>query len=255
MTKPLILGFLMVLALNSFAQTSRAPKQEYQLLPGKSFVQSKNWYLLTLFESLPDVKTLLEKDSELANVASSKYKSLETSVRECKNDFRCYTDKMKFSPEEVNAIGMRLEALYDENNALGELMKQHLVPSGTYILFKGASGRELLRKAWEQDARSVNHAIEVYAEGKKPNYPAIDSIEFKTTAKSYPVLVYDVTDIVRQERKSTGLFFGPSMHYALQFLEVNERHEAADYEPMVATVNKAAFERVKKSTGINSNIH
>ncbi|WP_353721262.1 YdcF family protein [Dyadobacter sp. 676] len=246
MTKPLILGFLMVLALNSFAQTSRAPKQEYQLLPGKSFVQSKNWYLLTLFESLPDVKTLLEKDSELANVASSKYKSLETSVRECKNDFRCYTDKMKFSPEEVNAIGMRLEALYDENNALGELMKQHLVPSGTYILFKGASGRELLRKAWEQDARSVNHAIEVYAEGKKPNYPAIDSIEFKTTAKSYPVLVYDVTDIVRQERKSTGLFFGPSMHYALQFLEVNERHEAADYEPMVATVNKAAFERVKK---------
>ncbi|SEI38645.1 DUF218 domain-containing protein [Dyadobacter sp. SG02] len=236
----------MLLTLSGFAQTNRAPKQDYQLITGKSIIQSKNWYLLTLFESLPEVKSLLEKDSELAAMAGLKYKNLETSVKECKNDFLCYTGKMKFSAEEINAIGARLEALYSENNALGKLVKQHLIPSGTYILIKEDSEKALLRKAWEQDAKGVNHTIEVYAEGKRPNYPAIDSIEFKTTSKSYPVLVYDVTETVRQEKKSTNLFFAPSMHYALQFLEVNERSEAADYEPMVSTVNKAAFERVKK---------
>ena len=246
MTKPLTFSLLMLLTLTGFAQTGRAPKQDYQLITGSSFVQSKNWYLLTLFESIPDVKSLLEEDSELAAVAGMKSKNLETSVRECKNDFLCYTGKMKFSAEEIDAIGARLEALYSENNALGKLVKQHLIPSGTYILLKESSEKALLRKAWEQDARGVNHTIEVYAEGKKPNYPAIDSIEFKTTARSYPVLVYDATDIVRQEKKGSSLFFGPSMHYALRFLEVNERHEAADYEPMVSTVNKAAVHRVKK---------
>lgn len=246
MTKPLTFFALMLLTLTGFGQTSRTPKQDYELITGNSIVQSKNWYLLTLFESLPEVKSLLEKDSELAAVAGLKYKNLDTSVKECKNDFLCYTSKMKFSEEEINAVGARLETLYSENNALGKLVKQHLIPSGTYILIKEASEKALLRKAWEQDAKGVNHTIEVYAEGKKPNYPAIDSIEFKTTAKSYPVLVYDVTETVRQEKKSVDLFFSPSMHYALQFLEVNERHEAADYEPMVSTVNKAAFERVKK---------
>lgn len=246
MTKPLTFSLFMLLTLTGFAQTSRAPKQDYQLISGSSFVQSKNWYLLTLFESLPEVKSLLEKDSELAALAGLKYKNLETSVKECKSDFLCYTGKMKFSAEEIDAIGARLEALYSEQNALGKLVKQHLIPSGTYILIKESSEKTLLRKAWEQDAKGINHTIEVYAEGKKPNYPAIDSIEFKTTAKSYPVLVYDVTEVVRQEKKSVRLFFGPSMHYALQFLEINERSEAADYEPMVSTVNKAAFERVKK---------
>ncbi len=236
----------MMLTLTGFAQTGRTPEQGYQLITGNSFVQSKNWYLLTLFESLPEARALLEKDSELAAIAGLKYKNLETSVKECKSDFLCYTRKMKFSDEEINAIGARLEALYSENNALGKLVKQHLNPSGTYILLKEPNEKALLRKAWEQDAKSVNHTIEVYAEGKRPNYPAIDSIEFKTAAKSYPVLVYDVTETVRQEKKNAGLFFGPSMHYALQFLEVNERHEAADYEPMVSTVNKAAFERVRK---------
>ena len=246
MTKPLTFSLFMLLTLTGFAQTSRAPKQDYQLITGNSFVQSKNWYLLTLFESLPEVKSLLEKDSELAAMADLKYKNLETSVKECKSDFLCFTGKMKFSTEEMNAIGARLEALYSDNNALGKLVKQHLVPSGTYILIKEASDKAFLRKAWEQDASGINHTIEVYAEGKKPNYPAIDSIEFKTTARSYPVLVYDATEVVRQEKKGASLFFGPSMHYALQFLEVNERHEAADYEPMLSTVNKAAVDRVKK---------
>ncbi|MBO9613566.1 MAG: YdcF family protein [Dyadobacter sp.] len=246
MTKPLTFSLFMLLTLTGFAQTIRAPKQDYQLITGNSFIQSKNWYLLTLFESLPEVKSLLEKDSELAAMADLKYKNLETSVKECKSDFLCFTGKMKFSTEEINTIGARLEALYSENNALGRLVKQHLIPSGTYILIKEASDKVLLRKAWEQDANGVNHTIEVYADGKKPNYPAIDSIEFKTTARSYPVLVYDVTEVVRQEKKGASLFFGPSMHYALQFLEVNERHEAADYEPMISTVNKAAVDRVKK---------
>lgn len=246
MNKLLTFSLIILASFQLLAQSDRTPRQDYQFLIGSSFVQSKNWYLLTLFEQVPEVRTLLEKDPQLASVAALKYKNLGTSVSECKNDFSCYTGKMKFSQEEVDAVGARLEALYTDNNALGRLVHDHLIPSGAYILFRDVNDQQLLRKAWEQDAKSVNHTIEVYAEGKKPNYPAIDSIEFKTTARSYPTLVYDCGDIVRQEKKNTDLFFGPPMHYALQFLEVNERHEAADYEPMVSTVNKAALERVKK---------
>lgn len=240
---------LSLVALSYFpvlGQSNQTPRQDYQLLTGGSFVQSKNWYLLTLFEQLPEVRALLRKDPQLAALAALKYGNLEVSLRECKNDFRCYTEKMKFTQGEIDAVGARLDALYAGNNVLGNLVAKHLSPSGTYILLRDVSDKQLLRKAWEQDAKSVNHAIEVYAEGKKPNYPAIDSIEFKTIVRSYPVLVYDCSDVVRQEKKNADLFFGPSMHYALQFLEVNERQEAADYEPMASTVNKAALDRVKK---------
>ena len=247
MYKVLFPLFLFLISFQSPAQQAGKPDPSYQLLTVNSFVQSKNYYLLTLFEEIKEVKALLQKDDKLASLANAKFEHLEYAVKNCKTDYLCYTSKMKFSEEEIQSAGAQLEALYAENNALGKLVKQHLIPSGTYILFQSANPKELLSKAWEQDARAVNHAIEVYAEGKKPNYPAIDSIGFRRNARSFPVLVHDCSEVVRQQETNKKLFFAPSMHLALQFLEVNERNEAADYEPMISTVNKAAYEKAKKT--------
>ncbi|TDE14663.1 YdcF family protein [Dyadobacter psychrotolerans] len=246
MPKFSLLLLLFFVALISFGQDQKKPDPNYKLLVGNAVVQSKNYYLFTLFEQIPAVKLLLEKDEKLSKLAKDKFNNLENSVKTCKNDYLCFTTRMKFTEEEISLVSQRLAELYSEKNALGKLVSEHLIASGTYILFHKSSPKEILVKAWEQDARGINHVIEVYAEGKKPNYPAIDSIGFRTRSKSYPVLVYDCAEMVRQERKNPGLFFAPSMNFALQFLEVNERNEVADYEPMVSTVNKAAYEKVKK---------
>lgn len=233
-----------------FAQTSK-PDQQYKLINGKSFVQSKNYYLLTLFEELSDVKKLLQNDSVLKKITAYKINELSLSLKNCDRDALCLTEKIKFSDSEIAVIGERLSFLYQPENSLGKMVNTHLIPSGTYILFQNNSPKEMLVKAWEQDARGINFTVGVYAEGKKPNYPNIDSISFHTKDSKnnflpgYTSFLYNTLSLVNIECKNNPLFFEAPLTGALHFLEMNEREQAADYEPMAAKANKPAFERVK----------
>ena len=49
-------------------------------------------------------------------------------------------------------------ALYASKSELPALVQNHLIPSGCYFLFSKAAPQEMLRKAWEQDAKAVNFA-------------------------------------------------------------------------------------------------
>lgn len=207
-------------------------------------VQSKNYYLLTLFDKLPAVKKMLASDTVLAAMAQNKITAIADALKNCGTQGLCYTGKMKFTEEEITAVSNRLFQLYKPGNALGQLVKNHVIPSGTYILYAASSPDSLLVKAWQQDAKGINFAIGVYAEGSKPNYPRIDSIAFNVQAKSYPELLYDCAEDIRQESKDSALFYTVSLNAALRFLEMNERLNAADFEPMVAGENKAAVNRI-----------
>ncbi|GAB3163253.1 YdcF family protein [Telluribacter humicola] len=243
----LIVRVLFLLSIPYLACSQvKDPDPKYKLLTGNSIIQSKNAYLLTLMEQLPEVRKRLEQDEVLIKLAETKKQHLALTLKECGNDTPCYMAPLKFSTEEIRLVSERLTSMYSSTNELGKLVEQHLIPSGTYILHaKTLPAQELLVKAWEQEARAINHILEVYAEGKKPNYPAIDSIAFKVHSRSFNTLVWDVTEMVRQEEKG-ALFFRPTLSYALRFLEANDRSEAADYEPMETTVNGAAFTRAKK---------
>jgi hypothetical protein len=242
--KYLIFLILFLLATTqSFAQQA-APDPTYKMLSGGSYVKSKNAYLLTLFEQDKPVHTLLANDLILNKLSEAKLSALRSSLSNCK-DALCLTRQLKFTTEDVKAVSKRLAELYKKGNALDLLARNHLIPSGTYILYKDASPEELLIKAWEQDASAVNYIIGVYAEGNKPNYPAIDSISFSTTNKSYYTLMYDCSKVINETVKDTHLFFEPALQAALTYLEVNEREDAAADEPMISTANKLAFDRIK----------
>lgn len=227
-----------------FAQQT-APDPRYKLVTGDHIVQYKNYYLLTLLKQDKDARKLVESDTALANMTQRRLAGIANALKSCGNNATCYTEQLKLSEQEIQAVSVRLTALYNDNNALGKLVKQHLIPSGTYILFQKESGAELLRKAWEQDAMGINFAIGVYAEGKKPNYPLIDSISFNVNNPRYGNMLYSPAYVVMQECVASRLFFLPSLTASLLFIEMNERDQAADYEPMESTVNKAAYDRVK----------
>jgi len=240
------------LSYNANAQQI-SPSPKYQLVKGNSFVQSKNYYLLTLFQELADVKKLLASDKELAFIAKNKADSLAAPFTSCDRNALCYLDKMKFTTAEINKVSERLKALYQPQNALGKLVRTHLLPSGTYLQFQNLPAVEMLVKTWEQDANGVNFCIGVYAGGDKPNYPAIDSISFKRMdtknasvyRNDYVALLYNTASLVAMESKTNPDFFYPSLTCAIRFLEMNEREQAADFEPMEKGENKLAFERMK----------
>jgi len=227
-----------------FAQLQPA-NPNYKLVSGNDWVKAKNYYLLTLFEQDKAVSNLLLADSELLKLMQQKTNALHSSLTECK-DALCLPAQIKFTDEEISLVSARLTALYKPGNALDLLVKNHLVPSGTYIMYEAKTPAELLVNAWEQDAKAVNYTIGVYAEGKKPNYPQIDSISYNVKQRAYLALMYNCSTEVAEALKPGALFFEPALQAALVYLEVNERRNAADYEPMATTANKLAAERVKQ---------
>lgn len=230
------------------------PNPNYHfLLADSDFVTSKNYYLLTLFQELPAVKKLLGSDEELIKIGKIKADSLNAALKNCGHDGICYISRMKFTIDEIQEIGNRIEALYQPENALGKLVTEHLIPSGRYVLYQTLPPKEMLVKAWQQDANGINFCIEVYAGGAKPHYPLIDSISFNTknprdtTAylNNYVSLLYNATSLLATESaKHTAFFYSP-LNFALLFLEMNERDQAADFEPMEQRENKAAFDKIK----------
>ena len=174
-----LLLFLLAPAKKNFAQNNH-PDAQYHFVTGNDFVLSKNYYLLQLFNTLPALKQLLDGDSVLSKIALEKEDSLNLALKTCDRNGRCYTGHLVFSEEEINAVSQRLNLLFKPGNALGKMVSEHLIPSGAYILFQDLPPAEILQKAWQQDALGINFAVGVYAEGKKPHYPNIDSISFNT---------------------------------------------------------------------------
>ena len=205
-------------------------------------------------QTLPDVNQLLANDSVLVSIAKRKNDSLASSFKDCGNEATCYLNRMIFSDIEIEQVSIRLALLFSPKNALGKLVQNHLIPSGCYILFQNEAPLDMLLKAWKQDAQGLNFTLGVYAGGNKPNYPSIDSISLqirdsKNSAKyslGYTNFLYNASSVVALENKNNKLFFGPSVTTALHFLEMNEREQAADFEPMVKGENKLAVEKIKK---------
>lgn len=238
--------FLFILLLNYFTSVygQSVPDQKYKLFKNVNYVSAKNYYLLTLFGQNKDAGSLIQSDTELKKIGAAKHQALRESLTNCKAEPGCYSRVLKFSDNEIKSVSDRLRILYKENNALGRLVKDHLYPSGTYILFNNLAPVDLLVKAWEQDAKGINFTIAVYAEGAKPNYPAIDSISFDVTHRFYGSFVHTASYVIADESKEFDLFFSIPLTAALQFLEINGRLQAADFEPMEETENKAAIEKM-----------
>jgi hypothetical protein len=87
-------------------------------------------------------------------------------------------------------------------------------------------------KAWEQDTSGINYTIDVYAGGKKPNYPLIDSVSFNTKHKGYQPLMFNVVTVLSNDIKTNSLFLKSPLRAALLFLQINERHDPATYKSM-----------------------
>jgi hypothetical protein len=224
---------------------AQKPVQEYQLIKTINAVQYKNYYLLTLFQKVPQVKKMLENDDLLNSVLKSRLEKAAEALKKCQQDIRCSSGSLTMSSGEIATVSKWLAEHYQPNNALGSLVKEHLIPSGCYNMYAKADPKTMLVKAWEQDAAALNYAISVYVEGEKPNYPNIDSLGYQVSSRGYPAIVSaSIYVILKEDNK---LFFEPTMAFALQAMELDGRLNASDYEPMESTVNKAAIAKVKET--------
>ncbi|MDO4163263.1 MAG: YdcF family protein [Bacteroides sp.] len=229
-----ICSMALVLALPLKAQKAEKPcASVYQ------YVESKNYYFTSLLQTRNDVDSLIATNTVLNDMAREKQEKL----RQAHNPEE-YVAAFKFTNEEIQKAGKALATLYKEGNALERLMTQAVLPSGCYQQYK-ETGSELIRKIWEQDAQGMNYAIDVYAAARKPNYPNIDSIGFDIRSLEFrQELLPSCKENVEKWNEAHPTFYSIPLKAVSLLLDLNDRLQAADFEPMAETVNQSSYAQV-----------
>ncbi|MDR2274255.1 MAG: YdcF family protein [Sphingobacterium sp.] len=162
-------------------------------------------------------------------------------------DLSCYLDAFKWNDSEIEVVAAQISGQIGRSKKLQELVESNLIPSKTYGLQADQTAQAYFKKALLQDLRAMNYAIDVYGGGKKPNYPKIDSIAFDVHRKAYLQLLDDVRQDVLKDIPTAQKSLFMTMMTAVRLLEINERWDAAQLEPLIELENKKAFEQVKKT--------
>ncbi|MDW7690641.1 YdcF family protein [Flammeovirgaceae bacterium SG7u.111] len=228
----------------SWGQSIASSNTGYRKVKSASLVQDKNFYLLTLFQKIPEVKELLASDKNLTKLKDTKLQAIRKAVETCSRDRACVVDSFVWSESEIAEASKSLEKLLENNGAMASLISQHIRPSMAYQLYDSLSDAELLKKAWEVCAEGMNHSIKVYGNGDKAIYPNIDSVVYDVNSRSYIYTIHTwASDILVQAEKSS-LFFGGSLDFTNSLLYLNHKDEAARYEPMEGLGNQAAVDYI-----------
>lgn len=219
----------------SYAQIQR----DYRMVSTER-IENKAYYFTALLQEFGEVDSLVCNDPVLKQLGTAKLQRLKEAKTSQER-----VEAMKFSAEEVEEAGKALARLYQTGNPLDRLLTEHLLPSGCYQQYKD-HGAALLEKIWRQDAEGMNYAVEVYAAARKPHYPQIDSIGFDIHSQRFveEILPACQQNIAFQAEKHPSFYAIPLLAVRT-LLDVNDRCQSVDYEPLSETENKAACAQIR----------
>ena len=241
--------FLLVITLcsftNNFSQVQKA-NPDYVPVKSASLLQDKDFYLLTLFQNIKEVATILQADETLNGIAKQHIASLNQIPFVCKDSLNCYAQSFLWTDDEISKVQHALQSLYAHHSSLKKLVDEHLRPSGYFQNNATLSDENLLLKAWQDAAKGINYIINVYMLNKGARYASIDSVSYPVNGSYYKSVINEMMFQIRHVSPSMKLFFEPSLQVCLQLLAVNDRDEAIRYEPLSA-INKKAYDQIKKT--------
>ncbi len=242
MRKLLNFFLLLLITSNVNAYPDSGFDSKYQLQRSGSYIQDKNFYLLTLLQEVSDSSEVLNQDAAFKEVHRSKIADLSQASRHCKENIQCHADAFLWEVKEIEAIALSFAQLYQQQPQLQHLVSQHLRPSGRFQAWHSLSDVELLKAAWRDTARGMNNIIQTYALGVPPRYGSIDSMSYAVGDHAYQGLINTSTYVINENADQLSHFFDPSLRFVLQLLQINGRDEAGRFEPLETLENKNALE-------------
>jgi len=112
-------------------------------------VQDKNFYLLSLFQRSPAVRSLLSQNKNLRQLAAAKASALKKAPS-C-NDVNCFDQLIRFDGPTIEAVATELQALANSPQ-FKLLAKRELRPSGVFIRYNNQADAQMLVAAWRDAA-------------------------------------------------------------------------------------------------------
>ncbi|HTI07392.1 MAG TPA: YdcF family protein [Puia sp.] len=239
-----MLGF--VLIRPAAAQPGAGYRKEYKFLHSANRVADKNFYLITVLDQTPALRSILSKEQRLLAIGEQRSVLLKQHATDSCAWPGSLLDSFRFSDSDSREITALLQALYNNHRSLfDKMIDQHLRPSGYYQRFIAQSNEDLLVHAWGQYVTGINYIIDQFGLGKKLRYPRIDSANYPVDSRYYRTALKDMFAYLSEKMDTKPAFYAPSLAVALQLMDLNDRDEPARFEPMEAGENKKAVLAIK----------
>ena len=215
---------------------------DYQLLRSGSYVQDKNFYLLTVLQQVPHVRDIIGQNAALGRVLQGKKENLRRAARTCMENTNCHVEAFRMHDNDISLVSATLADLCKKDKSFQQLVTKHLRLSGNYQRYADSTDVSLLQNAWLDAANGLNRIFDVYALGQKPRYAHIDSVSYLVGQGTYPRLMNISTNTIQSESESLTLFYQPTLQFALTLLDINDRDEAGRLEPVSENANQKTLQ-------------
>ncbi len=209
-----------------------------------AIVVQKNFPFCSHLANDRDLTTTLKADTVLAELEKEQREQFKQAESE-----EDALDEVLLSEAEIESIGTRLSELV-LMKPLARLCKD-LREEGKYYIYNDLADEEFIKAAWAQDAEGINRIIRVYAQGEKPRYkidipdPNLTSVPFYKDA-----MAKIIRPAIREnalESSTGGLIFSLPLNVALGYLDIHNRLEASDFEPMSDGINAKSYAAAKRT--------
>lgn len=238
-----VLGVLSLLSI--FLSTDGAvwaQSSSYRFVEASNVLEARNAYLLVLLESNPAVRKALAGVPTLQDLHQRLTQTREAVWAICgeANAKSCPVERLMLSGAEIANVGNTLATLAKPGGPLRQLVENDMRPSGLFQKFTARDDSELMQAAWIETANGINRLYRTYALAEKSRYPKIDAMAYTPADPHFREMLASALD-AEIDGASTELFFTPWSEMGFDLLIVNQRTEAARYEPLEVGANAAAF--------------
>ena len=235
---------LVFCAIHSMAQTGF--NKNYHFLHSNNLVADKNFYLLTVIDHSPAVKSIIVDDAYFKQLFAGQLALLKSHVTDTCSHPLSLVEGFKYTKEDSLKLAENVASLYKgHQTAFDQMINAHLRPSGYYQRFAGLSNEELLLKAWGQYIYGINYIIDQFGLGKKMRYPRIDTASYVVSSRYYRMVMKDMFALLDEQTGGMKLFYQPSLAVAMHLMDANDRDEPARFEAMEQNDNKLAVAKIK----------
>jgi len=241
-----VVAILAVLALAAPAAPARAQSPAYRFAHSDDPVADANAYLLTLLVADPQARGALAADPDLQAIRARLGDSRAAARKACRSAPTCPVDQLMLTDAEIARSGDALARLAQPGRPLSRLVRYELRPSGRAQKYAALDDAGLVRAAWAETAAGVNRLYRIYALGETPRHAEIDSISYAPGDPHFRQMLREALE-VSTDREDHALPFSAWSAVAFDLLTINQRDEAARYEPLETGENAAAFARARRT--------
>ena len=237
------LAAMVAVAILALGGAAQAQSSSYRFQRSDDPVRDRGAYLLTLIEADPAAEKALAASPPLQAIGRRLTAERAALLTGCRQTKVCPVGRLMLSDAEVAQAGDALAAMAGPGGPLSGLVARQMRPSGVFQKYAALDDAGLLRAAWAETAAGVNRLYRVYAQGEAPRSAEIDGMIRDPASDAFRHLLIEALDA--ETDAPAPVFFEAWSGLGFDLLGLNQRDEAARYEPLETGANAAAFGKAR----------